>query len=433
MNSLRAQALAQLDAFVDGPVLRYSEQRNIDRGPDRHHGVSRLSAAIRYRIVLEEEVLAAVLARHPLELVEKFVHEVCWRTYWKGWLQTNPQVWTRYLHSRDEQARLFSEPSSASRGLGDALHGRTGIKCFDAWASELISSGYLHNHSRMWFASIWIFTLKLPWQLGADFFMRYLVDADAASNTLSWRWVAGLHTPGKHYLARAENILRNTEGRFDPRGQLNESALALVELDYEPRRQPWRAAPLANAPGGSPANLPGTAEDHGIARALLLTEEDLQAASWFGQSSPHPDSPRQNANRLTAPRLVIVAREPVARSIRSPGASAAEYGRRALAEAAFDAAADFSCPVVTVDTLFSRAAIIDACLQHGTRELLTFQVPVGPTLAAIDELRTALSARNLTLNQPLRRWDKQAWPYCARGFFQFRERIPELLRSLSNR
>jgi deoxyribodipyrimidine photo-lyase len=433
MNSLRAQALAQLDSFVDGPVLRYADQRNIDRGADRHHSVSRLSAAIRYRIVLEEEVLAAVLARHPLDLVEKFVHEVCWRTYWKGWLQTNPQVWTRYLHSRDEQARLFSEPSPASRGLGDALHGRTGIKCFDAWANELISTGYLHNHARMWFASIWIFTLKLPWQLGADFFMRYLLDADAASNTLSWRWVAGLHTPGKHYLARAENILRNTEGRFDPRGQLNESAEALVEFDYEPRRQPWRAAPLANALGSSPANPAGTAKDSGVARALLLTEEDLQAASWFGQSSPDPDSPRQNANRLTAPCLIIVAREPVARSIRSPGASAAEYGRRALAEAAREAAARFACPVVTVDTLFSRAAIIDACLLHGVRDLLTSQVPVGPTLAAIDELQSALAAGGLTLHQPLRRWDKQAWPYCARGFFQFRERIPELLRSLSNR
>ena len=58
----------------------------------------------------------------------------------------------------------------------------------------------------MWFASIWIFTLNLPWELGANFFYRNLLDADEASNTLSWRWVAGLHTSGKFYLARQDNI-----------------------------------------------------------------------------------------------------------------------------------------------------------------------------------------------------------------------------------
>ena len=76
----------------------------------------------------------------------------------------------------------------------------------------------------MWFASIWIFTLKLPWVLGADFFLCNLIDGDAASNTLSWRWVAGLHTKGKHYLARADNIERFTSGRFAPYGQLVEEA-----------------------------------------------------------------------------------------------------------------------------------------------------------------------------------------------------------------
>ena len=61
----------------------------------------------------------------------------------------------------------------------------TGIEGFDDWARELVDTGYMHNHARMWFASIWIFTLRLPWALGADFFLRHLLDADAASNTLS--------------------------------------------------------------------------------------------------------------------------------------------------------------------------------------------------------------------------------------------------------
>ena len=58
----------------------------------------------------------------------------------------------------------------------------------------------------MWFASIWIFTLRLPWELGANFFYDHLLDADPASNTLSWRWVTGLQTQGKIYLATENNI-----------------------------------------------------------------------------------------------------------------------------------------------------------------------------------------------------------------------------------
>ena len=65
----------------------------------------------------------------------------------------------------------------------------------------LKENNYLHNHARMWFASIWVFTLDLPWQLGAEFFMKHLFDGDAAANTLGWRWVAGIQTQGKNYLA----------------------------------------------------------------------------------------------------------------------------------------------------------------------------------------------------------------------------------------
>tara|TARA_B100001113_G_scaffold339277_1_gene322247 strand:- start:743 stop:1462 length:720 start_codon:yes stop_codon:yes gene_type:complete len=66
----------------------------------------------------------------------------------------------------------------------------------------------------MWFASIWIFTLNLPWELGARFFLKYLFDGDAASNTLSWRWVAGIQTQGKNYIARESNIRKFTNQRY---------------------------------------------------------------------------------------------------------------------------------------------------------------------------------------------------------------------------
>ena len=72
----------------------------------------------------------------------------------------------------------------------------------------------------MWFASIWIHTLNLPWQLGADFF-KNLLDGDPASNTLSWRWVAGLHTQGKCYLATENNIKKFTNNRFNKKRIIN--------------------------------------------------------------------------------------------------------------------------------------------------------------------------------------------------------------------
>jgi deoxyribodipyrimidine photo-lyase len=169
-----------------------------------------LSPYLRRRMITEREVVEEVLKHHAPEAADKFIQEVFWRTYWKGWLEMRPAIWEHYLSERE--AALANLPE----GYQAAIEGRTGIDGFDDWARDLVETGWLHNHARMWFASIWIFTLKLPWVLGADFFYRHLIDADPASNTLSWRWVAGLHTKGKTYLARPENIEKFTKGRFRP-------------------------------------------------------------------------------------------------------------------------------------------------------------------------------------------------------------------------
>ena len=229
----RIAALSRLEAFVPHAV-RYAGSRNFDLGAGKHDGVSGLSPYIRTRLVTEAECTRAVLAQHSPRAAEKFLQEIAWRTYWKGWLEMRPVVWENYLISL---AVLEKSPA-----YQQAVSGDTGIGCLDLWARELLETGYLHNHARMWFASIWIFTLKLPWQLGADFFLRHLLDADPAANTLSWRWVAGLHTPGKHYLARAENIAKCTLGRFNPTGQLNEKA-APIPMDHFPEKQPLHLPP----------------------------------------------------------------------------------------------------------------------------------------------------------------------------------------------
>ena len=117
-----------------------------------------------------------------------------------------------------------------------AIEGRTELTFFNDWVDEIKKNGYLHNHVRMWFASIWIFTLNLPWQLGANFFMEHLLDGDPASNTLSWRWVAGIQTKGKNYLARKSNITKYSNIIINNNIEINESAHPKIEkYEYSPK------------------------------------------------------------------------------------------------------------------------------------------------------------------------------------------------------
>ena len=215
----RAKAINQLDNFIENNLAEYSRLRNFDFGPEKRLNVSCLSPYITHGIINEKEVIQKSLSKFSFSKNEKFIQEVLWRTYWKGWLELRPNVWNDYLL---ELKKIRIEFKGNKEYL-NAIEGRTNIDCFNAWVNELKENNYLHNHSRMWFASIWIFTLNLPWQLGAEFFMQHLFDGDAASNTLGWRWVAGIQTQGKHYLANEWNIKKFTNNRFD-NINLNENA-----------------------------------------------------------------------------------------------------------------------------------------------------------------------------------------------------------------
>ena len=206
--------------FVSNNLSDYQVLRNYDYGPEKRDNVSCLSPFITHRLILEQEIIKRSLDFYPFAKIEKFIQEIYWRTYWKGWLELRPAVWEDFI---SEGVEIYDESAYEK-----ATNGNTGIDCFDFWINELKEENYLHNHTRMWFASIWIFTLGLPWQLGAEFFMKYLLDGDAASNTLSWRGVAGIQTKGKHYIARPSNISKFTDGRFHPKG-LNTVAESLNE------------------------------------------------------------------------------------------------------------------------------------------------------------------------------------------------------------
>ena len=205
-ETTRDGALKKLDNFIENEIINYNSKRNFDFGPKERKNVSCLSPYITHRLITEYETVERVLKKRPYQKVEKYVQEIFWRVYWKGWLELRPKVWTDFT----EDLKNIKDDEK----IQQAVNGKTQISCFNDWVNELKEFNYLHNHTRMWFASIWIFTLKLPWQKGAEFFLKYLLDGDAASNTLSWRWVAGLQTKGKNYSAQSWNIEKFTNNKY---------------------------------------------------------------------------------------------------------------------------------------------------------------------------------------------------------------------------
>ena len=219
----RATAIEKLNQFVEKNLIEYSRLRNFDYGPSNRSNISCLSPYITHGVISEFEIIKKSLSKFSFSKNEKFIQEVLWRTYWKGWLELRPNVWTDYLNELKKIREEFKDNTKYK----NAIEGNTNIECFNEWVNELKENNYLHNHARMWFASIWIFTLDLPWQLGAEFFMKHLFDGDAAANTLGWRWVAGIQTQGKNYLASEWNIKKFTNNRFN-NIKLNESAPPII-------------------------------------------------------------------------------------------------------------------------------------------------------------------------------------------------------------
>ena len=215
----RIKALKKLDDFIENNLLEYTKLRNFDFGTQNRKNISCLSPYVTHGVINEVEIINKVLKKHLFNKSEKFIQEVLWRIYWKGWLELRPGVWDDYLIN----LKTYREKYKTNQNYLNAVSGNTNIQCFDDWVKELKETNYLHNHARMWFASIWIFTLDLPWELGAEFFLKHLYDGDSASNTLGWRWVAGIQTPGKHYLASEWNIRKFTNNRYE-KIKLNESA-----------------------------------------------------------------------------------------------------------------------------------------------------------------------------------------------------------------
>lgn len=187
------EILAQVKA-VD--PLQYGRTRNYLNG-----AVTRLSPYISRGVISTREVFDTMLAKGiaPAQM-ESFIKELAWRDYFQ-------QVWIA-LGDEIQNDIKRPQPDASSKGIPKALlHATTGIEAIDNNIRELQATGYMHNHVRMYTASLACNLARCHWQVPARWMHYYLLDADGASNTLSWQWVAGSFS-GKKYYANQENINR---------------------------------------------------------------------------------------------------------------------------------------------------------------------------------------------------------------------------------
>lgn len=395
----RSAAFAALQRFLPRAGAEYAAKRNFDYGPAVRGNVSGLSAYIRHRLIHEGEILDATLQQHSFESAAKFIEEIFWRGYFKGWLEHHPTVWLDYRSVVRAQIESLDSNRSLRDSYDRAVGGRTGIDCFDAWVGELRSTGYLHNHARMWFASIWVYTLRLPWQLGADFFFRHLVDGDPASNILSWRWVCGLHTKGKTYLARVSNIASYTGGRFNPQGKLAHEAKPLKEARIHPIRT---LPPAETVPDGARIGL-------------LVTEEDCSPESLPLRGAP--------VALLGAVTTNTRSPLPVGRLVR-------EFGIGAVADGVERAARYYGLPAQSAHSDSWEDAIVAWAGSSDLDAVVTAYAPVGPVAERLEGVRRALAGNRIELIQLRRAYDTCTWPHATKGFFKLKARIPDVLARL---
>ena len=386
----RASALEKLTDFIPKAGLSYRNKRNYDFGPSNHNYVSQLSPFIRRRILTETEILKAVLNKHGLSSAEKFVQEVFWRTYWKGWLEMRPSVWLDYQNDLSRLENQIMTQAGLRKSWETACEGKTGIECFDSWAHELKETGYLHNHARMWFASIWIFTLNLPWQLGADFFLRHLLDGDPASNTLSWRWVAGIQTQGKTYLARRDNICKYTNNRFDPIG-LSSSAVPLTGNPH---------------PNLSILNL-GNVPDSNLRTGLLIHDDDLDLSPVIKGLKIEGTVAVNNLERISPWSC--------AKSVHTFVNSLIE-----------DVSTRYKDKIGSVNFTSNANEIETWYQENKIEQIVVAYAATGPNALLIK----TLIEQGLNVVQMTKDYDQSAWPHATHGFFRFKEKIPALINKL---
>ena len=374
----KSHSSTHLQNFIDNHLKNYAYERNYDYGDNNRENISCMSPYISHGVIQEKEIFKLSLKKYSFEIIEKFIQEVLWRSYWKGWLELRPILWKDYLKDLQD---LENQKLNNSNYL-KAISGNTSIECFNDWVIELKKNHYLHNHTRMWFASIWIFTLKLPWQLGAELFMKYLFDGDPASNTLGWRWVAGLQTIGKHYLASSSNINKYTNNKY-------------------------RDIPLENHSSAITSDKSYNAEKFNVKNTQL---NDVKEIIVFDN---YLSVEEDKLCDLNLRKVYLIENDNTHRMIKLDE-DVVKFKKDLLIDQANrlkDKNIDYE--IIQIDKL---------------KLLNNIQYAYYPT---IGENLDFISNNNIeNLKFVYRDMDLLAWPYCEKGFFNFKKNIPTVLKSI---
>jgi deoxyribodipyrimidine photo-lyase len=253
-----AGAQARLARFVDRALGKYDSQRNLPG----IEGSSGLSPHLRWGEVSPRQIWHAVRAAQADEgASETFLKEILWREFSYHLLWHRPEMPDTPL--RAEFAGFPWQPDAAL--LRAWQHGRTGYPVVDAGMRQLWQTGWMHNRVRMIAASLLVKHLLQPWQDGTAWFWDTLVDADLASNSASWQWVAGCGTDAAPYFRVFNPILQGE--KFDPKGEyVRRWVPELAVLPDAFIHKPWEAPgdPLAEA------GYPRPVVDHATGRARAL-------------------------------------------------------------------------------------------------------------------------------------------------------------------
>jgi deoxyribodipyrimidine photo-lyase len=222
----RGGRAAALEALGEIDPPGYARSRNFLSGR-----VTRLSPWLRHGVLSTAEVRDLALARAGAE-AEKLVSELGWRDYWR---RVHASLGERIDRDIETPAAIHRRKAAVEMP-SDVIEATTGMACIDHFVRELHSTGYLHNHARMWTAAWLVHARGVRWQAGAAWFLRHLVDGDPASNTLSWQWVAGSFS-AKPYIFNRDNLDRFSEGRLC--GACPLAGHCDLEGDYETLEARW--------------------------------------------------------------------------------------------------------------------------------------------------------------------------------------------------
>jgi deoxyribodipyrimidine photo-lyase len=251
------QALLSLDTFIDEALADYDKGRDL---PARR-GTSRLSPHLHWGEIGPQQILAA-LAEHRDIAQCRFAAELGWREFSHHLLFHFPHTTQQPLNARFSRFPWRQLPACAA-DYQRWCAGQTGIDFVDAAMQELWQTGWMHNRMRMLAGSLLTKNLGIDWQLGARWFWDTLVDANLASNSLGWQWIAGCGADAAPYF-RIFNPQTQAE-KFDADGAYRQRW-----LHSGPQNATPRPAPIVDLKTSRAQAL----ERYAKARAMLATGTD---------------------------------------------------------------------------------------------------------------------------------------------------------------